>query len=52
MGLESKIIAYTSRDDTGVIPGESIPQFIQNNMACADIVLLMISDNYKRVKCV
>lgn len=48
MGLESKIIAYTSRDDTGVIPGESIPQFIQNNMACADIVLLIISDNYKK----
>lgn len=47
MGLESETIAYTSRDDTGVVPGESIPQFIQNNIACADLVLLMISDNYK-----
>lgn len=47
MVLESEIIAYTSRDDTGVVPGESIPQFIQNNIACASIVLLMISDNYK-----
>lgn len=47
MGLESEIIAYTSRDDTGVVPGESIPLFIQNNIACADVVLLMISDNYK-----
>lgn len=47
MGIESEIIAYTSREDTGVTPGESIPQFIQNNIACADVVLLMISDNYK-----
>lgn len=47
MGLDSEIIAYTSREDTGVPAGESIPQFIQDNIACADIVLLMISDNYK-----
>ena len=47
MGVDSKIIAYTSREDTGVPPGESIPQCIQDNIACADIVLLMISDNYK-----
>lgn len=47
MGLKSEIIAYTSREDTGVMPGESIPHFIQNNIACADVVLLMISDNYK-----
>ncbi len=48
MGIESKVIAYTSREDTGVLLGESIPQFIQDNIACADIVLLMISDNYKK----
>ena len=47
LGIDSKIIAYTSREDTGVPPGESIPHFIQDNIACADIVLLMISDNYK-----
>ena len=47
MGVDSEIIAYTSREDTGVPAGESIPQFIQDNIACADIVLLMISDNYK-----
>ncbi len=47
MGMDSEIIAYTSREDTGVLAGESIPQFIQDNIACADIVLLMISDNYK-----
>ena len=47
MGVDSETIAYTSREDTGVPPGESIPEFIQSNIACADIVLLMISDNYK-----
>ena len=47
MGGDPEIIAYTSREDTSVLPGESIPEFIQNNIACADIVLLMISDNYK-----
>ena len=47
MGMDSEIIAYTSREDTGIPAGESIPQFIQDNIACADIVLLMISDNYK-----
>lgn len=47
MGIDTEIIAYTSREDTGVPAGESIPQFIQDNIACADIVLLMISDNYK-----
>lgn len=47
MEMDSEIIAYTSREDTGVPAGESIPQFIQDNIACADIVLLMISDNYK-----
>ena len=47
MGIDSEIIAYTSREDTGVPAGESIPQFIQDNIACADIALLMISDNYK-----
>lgn len=46
--LDSEIIAYTSREDTGVPAGESIPQFIQDNIACAEIVLLMISDNYKK----
>lgn len=47
MGIDSDIIAYTSREDTGVSLGESIPQFIQDNIAYADVVLLMISDNYK-----
>ena len=47
MKVDSALIAYTSREDTGVAPGESIPEFIQDNIACADIVLMMISDNYK-----
>ena len=47
MGIDSEIIAYTSREDTGVPAGDSIPQYIQDNIVCADIILLMISDNYK-----
>lgn len=47
MNLDSSVIAYTSREDTGVLPGESIPEFIQNNIECADVVLLMISDNFR-----
>lgn len=35
MNLDSALIAYTSREETGVSPGESIPQFIQNNIACS-----------------
>ena len=47
MKVDSALIAYTSREDTGVAPGENIPEFIRDNIACADVVLLMISDNYK-----
>lgn len=48
MELDSESIAYTSREETGVEPGKSIPQFIQENIASADVVLLMLSDNYKQ----
>lgn len=48
MNLDSSVVAYTSREDTGVMPGESIPEFIQNNIACADVVLLMISEHFKK----
>ena len=48
MNLNSSVVAYTSREDTGVMPGESIPEFIQNNIACADVVLLMISEHFKK----
>ena len=47
MGIETETIAYTSREGTGVPLGDSIPLFIQDNIASADIVLLMLSDNYK-----
>lgn len=47
MNIDASLIAYTSREDMGVAPGENIPKYIRDNIACADIVLLMISDNYK-----
>ncbi len=47
MNIDPSLIAYTAREDMGVAPGENIPKYIRDNIACADIVLLMISDNYK-----
>lgn len=43
-----KEIAYTSREDTGVRPGDKIDEYIRDNIKCARIVLLMISDNYRQ----
>lgn len=48
IGVPSDAIAYTSRDSSGVEPGKSIPDFIKDNIGSAEIVLLMISDNYRR----
>lgn len=46
-GIKADDIAYTSREGQGVMPGESIPLFIKENIGSADIVLAFISDNYK-----
>ena len=43
-----KEIAYTSREDTGVRAGDKIDEYIRDNIKCAKIVLLMISDNYRQ----
>lgn len=45
--LSPEEIAYTSREDTGVKPGDKIDEYIHDNIKCAKIVLLMISDNYR-----
>lgn len=47
-GFSSDEIAYTSREDTGVRPGDKINEYIRDNIYDAKIVLLMISDNYKQ----
>ena len=45
--IHTEQIAYTSREETGVPPGVSIPNYIENNIASADYILIIISDNYK-----
>lgn len=46
-GLNTRQIAYTSLQSTGVQLGESIPEFIKHNIEEATYVLLMISDNFR-----
>lgn len=41
-------IVYTSKQMTGVAPGEKIPTFIKDNIYTSDIVFFMISQNYKQ----
>lgn len=47
LGIDSNDIAYTSRDETGIPLGKSIPQFIQENINSSDVFIMMLSDNYK-----
>lgn len=47
-GYESSNIVYTSKQITGVAPGEQIPKFIRNNIQTSDLVIFMISQNYKQ----
>ena len=46
--LKTKEIAFTSEECYGVEPGENIANYIKENIACASVVLLMISPNYKK----
>lgn len=41
-------IIYTSRQSTGVRPGENIPNYIKKNLGEVSLVLFMISENYKK----
>lgn len=45
--LDLSDIIYTSRETTGVEPGEDIPSFIKENLKTSSLVLFLISDNYK-----
>ena len=46
-GVPKECVAYTSDAGLGVSPGENIPGFIKENILSANLVLLMISDNYR-----
>lgn len=48
LNIDINTIAYTSREDTGVINGENISQYIKNNIANCEFVFFFISENYKR----
>lgn len=47
-GYKTSNIIYTSRQTTGVEPGDGIPSFIKENIYTADYILFMISNNYKQ----
>lgn len=47
-GIPKECVAYTSDAGLGVPPGDNIPQYIKNNISSADLVLLMISENYRK----
>ena len=48
LGLSKNEIAYTSNEVYGVAPGDDISRYIKENIEAAEIVLLMISENYKQ----
>lgn len=48
LGLTDDDIVCTSFEETGIAVGANIPQYIEDNIANAKIVLCMISQNYKR----
>ena len=47
LGFKTEDIAYTSREDTGVITGNDIREFIKNNISTSDYVFFMLSKNYR-----
>lgn len=40
-------IMYTSREDTGIVNGEDIPESIRNGLRESAIFFMMVSDNYR-----
>ena len=47
-GVNNSNIVYTSREETGVGLGESIPAYIKENLQTSDLVFCFISENYKK----
>ena len=48
LNLKDKNIVFTSYEATGVVPGDNIPEYIKRNIGAANLVLAMISKNYKK----
>ncbi|MBQ0088683.1 MAG: TIR domain-containing protein [Prevotellaceae bacterium] len=47
LALKDENIIFTSYEATGITPGDNIPNYIKTHIKDANIVLAMISDNYK-----
>lgn len=47
LGLRDENIICTTFERTGVNPGDSIPAYIQDNIACCRVFLSMVSQNYQ-----
>lgn len=47
LGLTDDNSVFTSYEATGVAPGDSIPNYIKKNIEGANVVLAMVSYNYK-----
>lgn len=47
LGLKDENIVFTSYEATGITPGDNIPNYIKTHIKDANIVLAMISRNYK-----
>lgn len=48
LGIQDEDIVYTSEEVFGVEPGENIVKFIKDNIGAVSVVLLMVSQNYKK----
>lgn len=48
MGLDKEDVAFTSHEVYGVEPGDRINRYIKENIEGADVILLMISQSYKK----
>lgn len=47
LNIDPNDIAYTSRTETGVTNGDSIVQYIKDNISNCDFVFFIISENYR-----
>lgn len=48
LGLPNDEIVFTSDERYGIVPGDDISNYIKRTIAHADVVLIMISEGYKK----
>ena len=48
LGLDKGDIVFTSDETYGINPGDDIPQYIKRNISGARVVLIMVSQGYKK----